>query len=303
LSRVAGGFKVRDMPEFAFALVDVFADTPLSGNPLAVILDADALPDSTLRGIAREFNQSETTFVLAPREPGATHQLRSFTAAGSEVTGAGHNALGAWWWLAASDRVAPGGIRQELGGDVLDLTIRREHGRLVVAMAQKAPVLGAEVPSRTLAAPLGLDPGQLSDAPARVVSTGAAHLLVAARDSAAVDAARPDAPALQRVLKDASAQGCYLYAPDAAGGAYARFFNPTVGLWEDPATGSAAGPLAWFLTRGAGASTRVAIEQGHAFGRPSRLEVIVDGDHVTLLGSAVLTAEGRLHIHDHQESR
>jgi trans-2,3-dihydro-3-hydroxyanthranilate isomerase len=291
------------MPEFAFALVDVFADAPLSGNPLAVILDADALPEPTLRRIAREFNQSETTFVLAPREPGATHRLRSFTAAGAEVTGAGHNALGAWWWLAASERVEPGGIRQELGGDVLDLTIRRENGRLVVAMTQKAPVLGAEVPTQTLAAPLGLDPARLSDAPAQVISTGTAHLLVAARDRDTVDAARPDAPALKQVLADAGAQGAYLYPPEPDGGAYARFFNPTVGLWEDPATGSAAGPLAWWLTRGgAPEPTRVAIEQGHAFGRPSRLEVIVDRDRVTLLGSAVLTADGRLHIHENEES-
>src|SRR5689334_16869068 len=81
-----------------FHLVDVFADEPLAGNPLAVVPDADALDEAVMRRIAREFNQTETTFLLAPSLPDADWRLRCFTPGGVEVFGAGHNALGAWWW-------------------------------------------------------------------------------------------------------------------------------------------------------------------------------------------------------------
>lgn len=77
-----------------FAVVDVFADAPLVGNALAVVTDAEGLEESVMRAVAREFNQSETTFVLPATQPGATWRLRSFTPAGAEVVGAGHNALG-----------------------------------------------------------------------------------------------------------------------------------------------------------------------------------------------------------------
>ena len=83
-----------------FALVDVFTDVPLAGNPLAVVPYVPELDDAVLARLAREFNQSETTFLLPPALAGADWRLRSFTPAGVEVFGAGHNALGASWWLA-----------------------------------------------------------------------------------------------------------------------------------------------------------------------------------------------------------
>src|SRR5215469_18915531 len=111
------------MTEAAFFFVDVFAERPLTGNPLTLVPDADHLDEARMRSIAREFNQSETTFVLRPSLPGAHVRLRSFTPAGFEVGGAGHNALGAWIWLAAAGRLAapaPGrGLRQEIAGRVL----------------------------------------------------------------------------------------------------------------------------------------------------------------------------------------
>ncbi len=283
------------MPTLSFALVDVFAAAPLSGNPLAVILDADPIPEAVMPGIAQEFNQSETTFVLSSSEPRATWRLRSFTARGDEVTGAGHNALGAWWWLAQSGRVATGDFTQELGGGLGDLTIRRNADKtLQVAMHQGPGSMTGQVASSALAAPLGLVPAQLTADPASVVSTGTAHLLVAARDRAAVQAARPEPSSLLGVLRNAGAQGCYLYATGPGNTAYARFFNPTVGLWEDAATGSAAGPLGWLLC--GGGSGRLTVEQGDAIGRPSRIELRVEVGQVTLLGSAALFAEGHIHI-------
>ncbi len=285
------------MPPLEFAIVDVFADEPLSGNPLAVVAGGESLSDDVLGRVAREFNQSETTFVM-PSPAGATRRLRSFTAGGAEVTGAGHNSLGAWWWLVAGGRERAGTLTQELGADVLDVDARERDGRIVVRLRQAPAALGAIGEMRAeLASALGLSAGELVRETAPVVSTGTPHLLVEAADPGAVDRAGPDAPALAAQLARVGAQGCYLFALTGRAGAdaYARFFNPTVGLWEDPATGSAACPLAWTLANDGGRRT-VTIEQGHAMGRPSRIEVEVDGDEVTLVGSAVLVAEGRLDL-------
>jgi len=282
------------MPTLRFALVDVFADTALTGNPLAVVDGADGLSDDTLADVAREFNQSETTFVLAG-DGSATRRLRSFTTGRVEVGGAGHNALGAWWWLAHDGQVDPGDHVQRIGGEDLPLRIERDGERLLVAMRQGTPVSAeSTVAAATIAAPLALDAADVGAG--RVVSTGTPHLLVPASGREAVDRAAPHAPALKRVLAEAGAEGCYLYATDGPE-PYTRFFNPTVGLWEDPATGTAAGPLAWWLVRsGALAGPQIAIEQGHAMGRPSRLRLRVEEAAVTLSGSAVLAAEGQIHI-------
>lgn len=244
-------------PTLPFAWLDVFTDTPLGGNPLPVVEDADTLDDETMRRLAAEFGQSETTFVLQPNHPGADRRLRSFTPTGSEVTGAGHNTLGAWWWLAQSGRLplAEGTStwRQEIGGRTLPLEIDAMGGLpTAIRQYQAPPVLLPRGPQPAqLADALGLGTEDLTtDLPAQTVSTGAAHLLVPAADPAAVDRARPDAQRLRALLADAEAQGCYLFAPLASGSsahAYARFFNPTVGITEDPATGSAAGPLAAYL--------------------------------------------------------
>jgi trans-2,3-dihydro-3-hydroxyanthranilate isomerase len=288
--------------------VDVFADAPLAGNPLAVVAGADGLDMAVMRALAREFNQSETTFLSAPWLPGADWRLRSFTAAGVEVVGAGHNALGAWWWLAMAGRLeledGGGRFAQEIGERVLPVEVIGADGRpSTISMEQAAPEFGSSVEDGPeLAAALGLTVDDLrDDAPAQVVSTGAAHLLVPARGRAVVDRSRPDAPRLAAVLEAVGGQGCYLYCLDPVdvdAVAHARFFNPTVGIWEDPATGSAAGPLvSQLVARGVepdGAT--VLVEQGHSMGRPSRIEVQVRGEQVRIGGGGVVVAEGTLHV-------
>lgn len=100
-----------------FAFVDVFASVPLTGNPVSIVPDADDLTEAQMQAIAREFNQSETVFVLRPDRPEATWRLRSFTPIGAEVFGAGHNALGTWLWLAVSGRLPGRGgqFAQQIG--------------------------------------------------------------------------------------------------------------------------------------------------------------------------------------------
>jgi trans-2,3-dihydro-3-hydroxyanthranilate isomerase len=298
-----------------FYFIDVFAVTPLTGNPVAVVPDADRLTPPQMQAIAREFNQSETAFIVAPQQPGATVRLRSFTPIGAEVFGAGHNALGCWLWLALAGLLPDGaietvpgagraGLAQQIGDDVLPVRVRRDaDGTVVVSMDQSPPQFGEILDEReALAAALGLAPDDLvADDPAQVVSTGAGHLLVSLRDRAAVDRAVPDAAPLAAALARAGGEGCYIYTREGPAGddaaAYARFFNPTMGIAEDPATGTAAGPLAALLVRrGQLEAGPAVIEQGHALGRPSRIQVRASGPSVTVSGSGLISAEGFLRL-------
>lgn len=282
-------------------LIDVFAEAPLTGNPLAVVEGADDLPEATMRCIARELNQAETTFIM--RSPHADRKLRSFTASGSEVFGAGHNALGAWLWLAERGHLGPLQIartfHQEIGRDVLPVTLERHSGRLHGRMRQSALTLSATVSDvGALAHALSLDARELvADPPPRVADTGAAHLLVRLRARETVDRAQPVAEKLLAALRAAGAEGCYVYAfdCDSPGCAYARFFNPTVGLWEDAATGTAAGPLAAYLgSQGLLAAEPVlVVEQGVLMGRRSLLHVRLAPEPV-LSGTGVVSFRGEL---------
>lgn len=284
-----------------YAVVDVFADRALTGNPLAVVTDADDLDMETMAAIAVEFNLSETTFVSSPGLPGADWRLRSFTPSGDEVVGAGHNALGAWWWLAESGRATPPCATQELGGRTLPVRIVVVDGVTTIGLDQGQVTLDrARVRGSDLVSALGI--GASSGTPVADVvcgSVGSRHLLVPLASRAAVDEVQPDSGQLRTLLSETGAQGCYVYTTAAEGlpgapDAYARFFNPTVGIAEDPATGSAAGPLAAHLAGGRpGDST---ILQGVRMGRPSVLQVSVREDGTTLKGTCALSATGQLTV-------
>lgn len=290
------------MVELVAGLIDVFADEPLSGNPLAVVQGADDLSDAQMRRIAGEFNQAETTFIM--RSARADWKLRSFTASGAEVLGAGHNALGAWLWLGEHGELGSLAeartFHQEIGPDVLPIELvsigGRVHGRMRQTRLQLSEPLADVAP---LAASLGLDPGDLLAEPApRPADTGAGHLMVRVRDAAIVDRACPDAGALLAVLAGTTAEGCYVYALDAGAPdrAYARFFNPTVGLWEDAATGTAAGPLAAYLAAsGILKGSELTIEQGTKMGRRSMLRIRLMPEP-ELSGTGVVVLRGTLRL-------
>jgi PhzF family phenazine biosynthesis protein len=289
------------MPKLSAGLIDVFAEAPLSGNPLAVVEDADHLTDLQMRRIAGEFNQAETTFVM--RSDRADRKLRSFTAIGAEVAGAGHNALGAWLWLAElgklGDLGAPRTFHQEIGGAVLPIVLQTNAGRIFGRMKQAPLKLLRQLDSlEALARALALQPAAiLTTPPPRTADTGANHLLVRVANAATVDRAAPDAPALLEVLRGVDAEGCYVYAhdPSAPERAYARFFNPTVGLWEDAATGTAAGPLGAYLAHEGLISDRLTVEQGAKMGRRSFLELSLTPEP-ELSGAGVIVFRGTLEI-------
>jgi trans-2,3-dihydro-3-hydroxyanthranilate isomerase len=185
---------------------------------------------------------------------------------------------------------------------VLPVRVGRAGKRPVVSTDQSAPVFGATVEDRAeLAGSLGLAEADLAPGvPAQVAGTGASHLMVPARARAAVDRAQPDAVRLAAVLAHAGGEGAYLYSlepGDDDAVAYCRFFNPVMGIAEDPATGTAAGPLAALLVRsGAAAEGTVVIEQGRVLGRPSRIQVRVTGGQVTVSGSGLVVADGTIRL-------
>ncbi|MEV0952622.1 PhzF family phenazine biosynthesis protein [Promicromonospora sp. NPDC050249] len=299
-----------------FVLVDVFAGRPLAGNPVSVVPDADGLPEATMRAIAREFNQSETTFVLGASDGRADVRFRSFTPTGEEVGGAGHNIVGAWIWLAGAGRLPVGqeSFVQEIGDDLLRVRVTRAGGAagpgpaggVEVTMTQLVPVAGGVLPAGArggLAGALGIRAADLAEGSPRVISTGAGHLLTEVRSRAVVDRVSPDSRRLADALRAVGAEGCYVYTletgeQEARVAPYARFFNPIMGIPEDPATGTAAGPLAarlveeGVLAQGA----TVEIEQGTALGRRSLIRVRALPDGVELTGSGVVSAEGVLHL-------
>jgi trans-2,3-dihydro-3-hydroxyanthranilate isomerase len=296
--------------DVSFFLVDVFADQPLQGNPVAVVPQAENLSEPQMQSIAREFNQSETTFLLPPTGPEAHCRLRSFTPEGKEAFGAGHNTLGAWWWLAESGNISlsetGGRFMQEIGEDVLPVHITGGNRRPErVALSQAAPEFGCVLSDCSeLAAALGLAVSDLSlqSLPVQVVSTGAAHLLVPIRNRLAIERARPDFPRLVPLLQSVDGEGCYLFTLDAVlpgSAAHARFFNPTLGIIEDAATGTAAGPLACQLVRHGilPDSEPILIEQGYSMRRPSLIRVDVEGEAVRISGRCAVSGQGNLRIH------
>jgi PhzF family phenazine biosynthesis protein len=293
---------------FRFSMLDVFTDRPLTGNPLPVVPQATGLTDDQMQALAREFNAAETTFVFPPATPRATKRLKCFSPT-HEVFGAGHNALGAWWALAADGdvEVVDGETRfwQELGPRVLPVDVTRAGGRLVrVSMTQAAPVVSPGVPDReAIARAVRLDPEALPVAGLEplVISTGATHLLVPVRSRHDLERASVDADRLIAAAKPFGCEGCYLFCLEPAGSASvarARGFFPGISIAEDPATGSAAGPLAAYLVarQRAPEGAWMTIGQGHELGRASRIEVRVVGDRIEVAGRCCVVGEGTLTI-------
>lgn len=291
-----------------FFFVDVFAEEPLSGNPLAVVPDADSLNEAILKKIAGELNQAETTFLLRPSKKGADWRIRSLTAPGHEIYGAGHNSLGAWWWLAESGRLTlregENHFTQQIGESLLPVEIRLHGGAVSsVVLTQSPPEFGniaTDLPE--LAAALGLQVDDLDRSlPAQVVSTGAGHLLVPLKNRSVVSRTNPDSKRLAKLLHGVGGEGCYVYCLDpvsSSSAAHTRFFNPTMGIVEDSATGTAAGPLACQLVKQGILKDKstIRIEQGFEMKRPSILSVEVHGSVVRLGGRGVQVIEGHLRI-------
>ncbi|KAL3452667.1 hypothetical protein BJX65DRAFT_266824 [Aspergillus insuetus] len=316
------------MNRLPYSIVDVFSSVPYKGNPLAVVDNTTgSLTKTQMQLIARQFNLSETTFICQPIKPGSTYRLRSFLPNGEEVFGAGHNSLGAWWYIVDSKLVElqhmePTVFHQELGDSVLPVEVAKSaQDEIHITMSQGAPQLLERHPEKwTLAEALGINSSAIGFeyngkvmAQAQVVTTSPArHLLVPVRDQGTlnrVDFSNSDAIAQELVKTNSHNSGVYAFTPvgetDGVLNLEARFFSPGMGM-EDPATGSAAGPLAFLLcengiVRDLGdGGVEVQVVQGLKKGRECAIRLLVSRDAeansltVRISGTGVLVSEGTL---------
>ena len=273
-----------------YLVVDVFTDTPLEGNPLAVFTDASGIPPERMQRIAREMNLSETVFVLPP-EAGGDHRIRIFTPF-SELPFAGHPTLGTAYVL-GSDSDADA-VSLETGVGTVEVRLARAGGRITSGrMTQPIPTWEPYEHASDVLAALG---GVASVLPVEAYRNGPEHVYVALDSEEAVAGLRPDLGALARLLD----VGVYCFA--GSGRRWrARMFAPGGGIPEDPATGSAAGPLAVHLARHGriALGDEIEIRQGVEMGRPSTLHARAVGqgewiERVEVAGSAVVVARGEL---------
>jgi trans-2,3-dihydro-3-hydroxyanthranilate isomerase len=286
--------------QLEYVVVDVFTDQPFAGNPLAVFLDARDLSTDAMQAIARELNLSETTFVLPTETDDADMRLRIFTP-GGELPTAGHPTVGSAFVLAAEGRlrVESGTSRVVFGqgvGPVPAEVVLDAHGTPVSAvMDAPLPGFGPGPISRTEAAALlSLEPDRIaSDPPIEVGGRGAMFLYVPVTDVEALARARlrPDLWASR--LAGTPAANVHVATPVTEDGVRARMFAPGLGVPEDPATGSASGPLAarfvrhGLLAPGGDGIARLQIGQGAEIGRPSRIEVEVRVEGAEVVGVRV----------------
>ena len=267
-----------------FLTYDVFTDRPYGGNPLAVIPESPALPRAALQAIAREFNYSETTFVLPPEDPAHTARVRIFTPT-MEVPFAGHPIIG------TAVALAEAGAGPEM---VFELGI----GPVSVTAAGGAARFETDATLTTLSEPavadvaacLALSPDQIVGAPSQV-SLGLPFVLAEVGGPEALAACTPTIDAFRRASVRYPAD--LDFAIDAwhrdGETINARMFAPLDDITEDPATGSAAATLSAHLGDGA-----YVIRQGEAMGRPSRIETKVKDGKVAVSGTAVRIMEGRI---------
>jgi trans-2,3-dihydro-3-hydroxyanthranilate isomerase len=304
------------MRSYRYLHYDVFTDRLFGGNQLAVFLDGRGLRDGDMQAIANEMNFSESTFVLPPEQSGTDMRVRIFTP-GAELPMAGHPTIGTAFALARAGVLEPGRAGVVFGLGVgptrVDLTWERE--RLTFAwMTQPSPSFGPVLRGMEAlaASAIGLpaDAVTATALPVQIVSCGVPYLMIPLATRAHVDAAAVDPAAVAR-LADAAAlgrEGLYMFTTERAeddATVYTRMFAPAIGITEDPATGSAAGPLGcYLLAHGVLDRSRAGTIknlQGVRMGRPSTIRMAIAGSgadirSVRVGGEALLAGEGTLYV-------
>ncbi len=281
------------MPAFRYVVADVFTDTPLAGNQLAVFTDAREIPEEQLQPLAREMNFSETAFVYPPEGEGHV-RLRIFTPT-AELPFAGHPVLGAAFVLGGPLQLVV--INIETTQALIPVELEREGPRIVFGwMRQPVPVVSPFEKEAELLAALGVERAAL---PVELYDLGIRHVMVALDSADAVGAVEP------HLLRLARLQGIVGTSCFAGEGPTwkTRMFAPADGVPEDPATGSAAGPLVCHLARHGRIAwgDEIEISQGAEVGRPSTLfarAFASDGqiERVEVGGSAVVVARGEFRL-------
>ncbi len=295
-----------------YEVYDVFTDTPLSGNPVAVFTAPEGLSPELMMAMTREINYSECTFVFPASAPHCDFRIRFFAMnSGGEIPIAGHPTIGTVFSLAERGLIACGrrSIKLQLGVGPTQVDLEWQDDRLAFAwMQQQPPRLDDVIDDRaTASSAMGLTLEDLDDLPIQQVSCGAPFLMFPVKTCAAVDRAQLDRSAMGALLNKAglTRRGVLIFSLEPAGDdvtAYSRMLG--FGVTEDAATGNATGPLGAYLIRHGVVSLaqadRLVIRQGVRMQRPSRLHIAASGQgdalSIKIGGSAVKSAEGQMFV-------
>jgi trans-2,3-dihydro-3-hydroxyanthranilate isomerase len=302
------------MRRLHYHLVDVFTDRAFGGNPLAVCTNGRGLTTETMQAIAKEFNLSETTFVLPPDDPRHDWRVRIFTP-GSELPMAGHPTVGTSFVLAREHMIRRDSdetnIVLEEGVGPVPVRVEFKDGEPVFAeMTQPLPRFGPRLEdSRAVAEMLSLDARDIdAELPLEIVSCGVPFLYVPLRSLDATRRARPRADLFERAAGDGVPSEVFVFTREVereGSTVHSRMFAPGIGITEDPATGAASGPLGCYLVRYGGVacdtSAEIVSEQGIEMGRPSFIRIRIErsGEDITAVrvgGQCHFMGEGFIEI-------
>jgi len=283
------------LPAYRYTLLDVFTDVPLAGNGLAVVHDADALDDATMHRIARETRLSETSFVKTAEDPGADYRHSIWMMSG-EIPFAGHPSLGTAVAVARARGQSRATFVQQTRPGLQPVDVEIDGVRARASMLQEPATFGPELDAADVMGLVRLEGADADPAhPPQVVSTGVPQVLAFVSGAGALERAWPDHDAIGSLLAGHGAIVLYVAWLDGDGAARARSFPGSAEAGEDPATGSAAGPLCACVAE-RGGPRALDIVQGVEMGRPSRLQAALEDDRVRVGGDAVVLVDGTLHL-------
>lgn len=291
------------MGSFRFSVANVFAETHFGGNQLVVFPDARGLPEGAMQAVARQFNVSETTFVLPASRPDHSARVRIFTPA-TELPFAGHPTIGTAAVLARSGHGGSTLILEENAGPVA-VEVRLDDTRTYARFTLDRPVEQPDeaVDRAAVAEALSLDAASVRDA--WVASAGVPFCFVRLADSAAVDGSVLDRTRWLAKLSRGWSANLFFFADGGSPGRFhARMFAPGLGVDEDPATGAAVAALVGSLAERVGAPDgvfEIVVDQGVRMGRPSVIEASADmrggkAGKVAVGGNTIVVAEGSMSI-------
>jgi trans-2,3-dihydro-3-hydroxyanthranilate isomerase len=279
-----------------YTVLDVFTATRLQGNALAVVHDADDVPDDVMLAFAREVRLSETSFLQRPTAEGADYRNRIWMR-GGEIPFAGHPSLGAAAAMARARAESAVTYVQETRAGLQPVDVEEENGVVHASMLQEPAEFGPELDPGEVLGALGLEAEDGDpELPCQVVSTGLTHVIAPVRDAHVLSRVWPDQDRVTAVVAPHAAMTIYAVALDPeARAARARAFVRSPEPFEDPATGSAAGPLAAYAAQRTG-TVALDITQGVEMGRGSRLRAAVEGDRVRVGGDVVVVVDGTVFL-------
>lgn len=297
-----------------FVIADVFTEKQFGGNQLAVFTDGSELDPAAMQNIAREMNYSETTFLLPP-ERGGDFRVRIFTPA-RELPFAGHPLVGSAFVIVSEKLKAPDSpltrLTLETGVGPIEVEVAVKNGRPGrTTMTQPLPTVRGEYSDMSaLARALSLDAAHIKNTglPVETIFNGIAVMIVPVDSPAAIEGIRVDSGALEQISREVGASTVLVFnrhTVSAAGTVHCRVFAPAAGVAEDAATGSANGPLGFYLVRHklveVESTTRVVSEQGYEMKRPSLLYIDVSVDPITSAvtgvrvgGDVVISGQGEI---------